>query len=203
METIILLLASFLLGSVPFGLIVGKLWGSVDVRRYGSGNIGASNVMRTVGKAAGAVVLILDGLKGATPVLAARSLDFPEWIVALAGLSAVAGHIWSVFLNFNGGKGIATPLGVVLAVTPLLGISLFLVWLLVLLLTRYISVASLAGAVCLPIFAWTFGHWPEHVICGTAISLLAFLRHRSNLQRLRAGTEYRFGQRAGVKADRQ
>lgn len=203
MYAYLLLIASFFLGSIPFGLIVGKLWGSVDVRRHGSGNIGASNVMRTVGKGAAAVVLVFDVLKGATPVMAARSLELSEWIVALSGLCAVAGHIWSVFLSFNGGKGIATTLGVVLAVDWRLGLSLFLVWLLVLVLTRYISVASLAGAVCLPLFAWALGHGPEHVASGLVISLLAFMRHRSNMSRLRAGTEYRFGERAEAKADRR
>lgn len=191
-----LLLASFLLGSIPFGLIVGKLWGSVDVRKYGSGNIGTSNVMRTVGKGAAVCVLVLDVLKGALPVMAALSLDAADWVVAAAGLAAVGGHIWSFFLKFQGGKGIATTLGVVWALDPRLAGALVLTWLLVLFVTRFISVASLAAALVLPVYTWLFGHGVEYVINGAIIALIVFWRHRSNIQRLRAGTEYRFGERA-------
>src|SRR5690606_30565467 len=110
MTAFLIVCASFLLGSIPFGLIVGNLWGSVDVRRHGSGNIGTSNVLRRVGKGAGALVLILDVIKGTVPVMAAMSLGFSGWVIAATAFAAVAGHMWSVFLNFKGGKGVATTL---------------------------------------------------------------------------------------------
>jgi len=203
MSALWLLLASYLLGSIPFGLIIGKLWGAIDVREHGSGNIGTSNVMRTVGKSAAAVVLVLDVLKGALPVVAAQSLDLSDWIVAGAGAAAVAGHVWSLFLRFNGGKGIATALGVAFAFDLRLALALLAVWILVVFVTRYISVGSLAGAVCMPVFVWAFGHGSAYVGAACLISLLAFWRHRSNVSRLLSGTEYRFGERATARADRR
>lgn len=196
--------ASFLLGSIPFGLIVGKLWGSVDVRQHGSGNIGTSNVMRTVGKGAGALVLVLDVLKGAVPVMAATSLGLSDAAVAAAGFAAVAGHMWSAFLKFKGGKGVATTLGVLIALDYRLALSLLAIWLAVVIATRYISVGSLVAALCLPMLTWTFGHGTEYVVAGALICLLVFWRHRSNIERLRAGKEFRFGERAaGARADRR
>src|SRR5690606_955901 len=203
MTGFVLLLGSYLLGSIPFGLIVGKLWGSVDVREHGSGNIGTSNVMRTVGKAAATVVLVLDVLKGAVPVAAAQGLGLSDWNVAAAGFGAVAGHVWSVFLKFNGGKGIATALGVALALDLRVAAALLAVWALVVFATRYISVASLTGAVAMPVLLWALGHDPQYVASAALISLLAFWRHRSNLSRLLAGTEYRFGERATERMERR
>lgn len=195
---------SFLLGSIPFGLIVGKVWGSIDVRQHGSGNIGTSNVMRTVGKAAAGAVLVLDVLKGTLPVVAAMSLGVPDWAVAATAFAAVAGHMWSVFLNFEGGKGVATTLGVAIALDLWLALSLVLVWVAVLIVTRYISVGSLASALSLPALTWFLGHGSEYVIVGALICLLVFIRHRSNIERLRAGTEYRFGERAATaRVDRR
>lgn len=203
MSALLLLLASYLLGSIPFGLIIGKLWASVDVREHGSGNIGTTNVLRTLGKGPAAVVLVLDLLKGALPVVAAQSFGLSDWIVAAAGLAAVAGHVWSAFLRFNGGKGIATALGVAVAFDLRLALALLTVWILVVFVTRYISVASLAGALCMPVFLWAFGHGTEYVSTAAVISLLAFWRHRSNLSRLLAGTEYRFGERASARIERR
>lgn len=203
MSALLLLVASYVLGSIPFGLIIGKLWGSIDVRQHGSGNIGTSNVMRTVGKGAAAVVLVLDVLKGTVPVAAAASLGVPDWVVAATAFCAVAGHTGSVFLKFNGGKGIATALGAAIGIDFRLALALVAVWVLVLVVTRYISVASLAGAACMPFIVWALGHHTPFVVSAAGISLLAAWRHRSNVSRLLAGTEYRFGERAAARADRR
>lgn len=194
---LVLLIATYLVASIPFGLIVGKMWGSVDVRRVGSGNIGTSNVMRAVGKGAAAVVLVLDVCKGAVPVWIAHRLGFSEGAVAAVCVAAVAGHVWSIFLRFNGGKGVATALGVMLGVDVWVALSLIAAWLVVLVLTRYISVASLLAALWLPVALWLFTQTWVYVGAGCAISALAIWRHRGNVQRLLAGTEYRFGERVG------
>lgn len=195
MTAFLIVCASFLLGSIPFGLIVGKLWGSVDVRRHGSGNIGTSNVLRTVGRGAGALVLILDVIKGTVPVMAAMSLGFSDWVIAATAFAAVAGHMWSVFLNFKGGKGVATTLGVLIAVDYRLALALVVLWLVVVAATRYISLGSLVAAVGLPIMAWMMGLGVEYVTTGVLIGLSVMIRHRSNIERLRTGTEYRFGEK--------
>lgn len=189
--------AAYLIGSIPFGLIVGKLVGSVDVRKHGSGNIGASNVMRTVGRGAALLVLALDVLKGAFPVWAALSyLESPAWVAAVA-VFAVVGHNWPVFLRFKGGKGIATTLGVLIALDWRVALLLLGVWIASVWITRYISLSSLVGAALLPFLLWLFGSPVEYVAGGALISLFAFWRHRSNIVRLRLGTEYKFGERAG------
>lgn len=195
MSPLILIMGTYLLGAVPFGWVVGKAWGSIDVRHVGSGNIGTSNVMRTLGKGPALVVLLLDVFKGAVPVALARHLELPPAVVIAVAVAAVVGHVWPVFLRFKGGKGIATTLGVAIALDWRLAASLFGIWLVILLATRYISVASMAAAMALPLVVWGLGH-PQPYIAGTLfIGAVALFRHRSNLSRLLAGTEYRFGER--------
>ncbi len=196
MNEIILLLLTYVFASIPFGLIVGKLCGAVDVRKVGSGNIGTSNVMRSVGKGPAAVVLVLDVLKGALPVWSALNWGFSTEIVALVAVLAVSAHVFSIFLRFNGGKGIATTLGAMLALDGGVALSLVIVWGAVLFFSRYISLASLVAAIWLPIGVWVSTSAPTYVIAGCIISAIAIWRHRSNLQRLRSGTEYRLGERA-------
>lgn len=195
MNQLALILGTYLLGAVPFGWVVGRVWGSIDVRQVGSGNIGTSNVMRTLGKGPALVVLLLDVLKGTLPVALARSMELsPSTVIAVA-VGAVVGHVWPVFLRFRGGKGIATTLGVAIGLDWRLALSLLGVWLVVLLATRYISVASMTAAIALPLLVWALGHPQAYVVGGLLISALALLRHRSNVSRLLAGTEYRFGER--------
>lgn len=195
MGLLALILGAYLLGAVPFGWVVGKVWGSIDVRRVGSGNIGTSNVMRTLGKGPALIVLFLDVMKGVVPVALAGSLDFPPAAVIAVGVAAVAGHVWPVFLLFRGGKGIATTLGVTISLDWRLALLLLGLWLVVLILTRYISVASMTAAVALPFAVWGLGHPTEYIVGVLVIALLALLRHRGNFSRLVAGTEYRFGER--------
>ena len=199
MKELLFCAAAYVIGSIPFGLIVGRLVGAVDVREYGSGNIGASNVMRTVGRKAGIVVLALDVLKGALPVWAA--VTFLESPLAVAGVAvfAVAGHIWPVFLGLKGGKGIATTLGVLIALDWRVALLLFAAWAVCLAATRYISLSSMIAAALLPFVIWSFGDPWEYVAGCALISLFAIWRHKSNIVRLRSGTEYKFGEWAGTE----
>jgi glycerol-3-phosphate acyltransferase PlsY len=192
---LLLVLGAYLLGSVPFGLLIGW-WRGVDVRERGSRNIGATNVLRVVGKVEAAATLLLDGLKGAAPVLAARALAAGDAWVAAAGLSAFLGHCFPVFLRFRGGKGVATGLGAVLAALPLVGLTAVLVWLLTALCFRYSSLAALVAAGSIPVAtAAREGRGPLLVFT-VALAALIVVRHHENIRRLWRGEEQKIGQRA-------
>mgnify|MGYP000848407274 FL=1 len=192
---ILAIIASYLIGSIPFGLLVGKLWANLDVREYGSGNIGTSNVLRTVGPAAAIIVFALDVAKGAVAVYLG-TLAGGEFVRIMAGVAAIAGHNWPIYLKFKGGKGIATSLGAVISLTPVIALILLGLWIAIVGITRYISLGSLAAAVLFPIFL-IISHAPlTYVLAGVLISAFAIYRHRSNIQRLLAGTEHKIGQKA-------
>lgn len=195
---IALLLAAYLLGSVPFGYIVGRVRG-IDVRQHGSGNIGASNVMRLFGVPAGILVLLLDALKGYMGVAMMRmaGYDTPE-LLLLVGLCAVAGHTWSVFLRFRGGRGVATSLGVLIALAPAVAAVAFFTWVVVLLLTRYISLSSVVAGAVLPIAMILFKQPGVYILGGFVIFMLDVYRHVPNFRRLLAGTEPKIGHRVEV-----
>lgn len=193
-----LLLAAYLLGSVPYGYIVGRIRG-LDVRQHGSGNIGASNVMRLLGVPAGILVLLLDASKGYLGVAMMRmaGFDMPE-LLLLAGLCAVAGHTWSVFLRFRGGRGVASSLGVVIALAPTVAGIAFLSWVIVLVLTRYISLASVIAGAVLPIAMILLKQPGVYILGGFVIFILDVYRHVPNFRRLMAGTEPKIGHRVEV-----
>ncbi|NMB13292.1 MAG: glycerol-3-phosphate 1-O-acyltransferase PlsY [Firmicutes bacterium] len=198
---ILAIIASYLIGSIPFGLLVGKLWANIDVREYGSGNIGTSNVLRTVGPGAAIVVFALDVGKGAMAVYLG-SLAGAELVKIMAGVAAIAGHNWPIYLRFKGGKGVATSLGAVISLTPIVALILLGLWIIIVGITRYISLASLAAAVLFPVFL-IISHAPmAYILAGVLISAFAIYRHRSNIQRLLAGTELKIGEKA-KKTDEQ
>ena len=197
----LLIVGSYLIGAIPFGFLIGKLYG-VDVRKVGSCNIGATNVTRTVGKIPGKICFVLDFLKGAVPALTAQ-ISYPEesWLTFSCCALAVLGHIFPVYLKFKGGKGISTAAGATLALAPLPLLGAAIVWVAGFLLWRYVSLASICAAVSLPILAWLL----QYLEIGPAASrnvftlvflcilaLVAVLRHISNIRRLLAGTESRF-----------
>jgi acyl phosphate:glycerol-3-phosphate acyltransferase len=192
-ETVAVALA-YLVGSIPFAFLLSRRRG-VDLRAVGSGNIGASNVLRTSGVRAAVLAMVLDGVKGAAAVMLAQRLTAGPAVAVAAGLASVLGHIYPVWLRFRGGKGVATAAGVFAVLTPLSlgvasGVFLIAVW-----VTRYISVGSLAGAVALAAAALA-SDAPAAVAAGAALVLLIILfRHRANVRRLLAGTERRVGQR--------
>lgn len=188
-----LLIFAFFLGSVPTGVILAKAFGHVDPRTQGSGNIGATNVYRTAGKKLGILTLLGDIVKGFIPVILAKALlDLPFWVGAVA-LTAFLGHLYSVFLHFRGGKGIATGLGVFLALDPIPAALSFLVFAGVVYKTRFISLGSLAATACFPIFLAWLSPYPVYIPFAILIGGLIFWRHRENIGRLLAGTESKFG----------
>jgi len=193
---VVLVAIAYLAGSVPFGLLIARLKGNVDLRRVGSGNIGATNVLRAVGKGAAALTLVGDIGKGAAAVVLARALGASSPVVAAVALAAVLGHLFPIFLGFRGGKGVATTLGVVLAAMPVVGGLLLLVWLLIAVVWRYSSLAVLAAAAALPALAWLLDGRPVMVLFGAVSAGLIFWRHRENIERLRHGTEGKIGQKA-------
>ncbi|OGW49831.1 MAG: hypothetical protein A2078_03405 [Nitrospirae bacterium GWC2_57_9] len=190
------ILLSYLIGAVPFGILFSRLFSKVDVRTVGSGNIGATNVLRAAGKKAAVLTLLADCLKGVLPVLAAAFIFQADWVTVLCGAAAVLGHNFPVYLGFKGGKGVATSYGVVLAIAPWTGLICLIVWLMAAFLWRYSSLAALMSFACYP--ALTFAADPLSKPYGL-LSLFLFgmiyYRHRENIRRLIAGTEPRIGQK--------
>lgn len=189
---------AYFLGSIPFGLLLGKLFGAADIRKTGSGNIGATNVARAAGPVAGVLTLLLDAGKGALAVeLAARlSGESATWMM-IAGLCALAGHCFPVWLGFRGGKGIATAGGVFLVLCPLALLGAVILFVLVVIYWRLVSLGSISAAAAMPLliyFLWAPRHAPPHVITfGTlAAVLIVIYKHDANIQRMVEGTEPRF-----------
>jgi glycerol-3-phosphate acyltransferase PlsY len=189
---IILILFGYLLGSVPTGFILGSMAG-VDVRKAGSGNVGATNVARVAGKRQGILTLIGDTAKGVVPVILALQMGANLTTTVMAGAAAFVGHLYPVFLKFRGGKGVATALGVFVALAPVAALVLILMFIAIALSSRIVSVGSIATAMAAPLILWLFSYPP--IVVGMAVFIAAAitLRHRSNIQRLLNGTEPRFG----------
>ena len=184
---------SYLLGAVPFGLVIARLFGLGDIRQIGSGNIGATNVLRTGNKLAALLTLVLVGGKGAIAVLIAR-VTLGEDAAQLAAFISFLGHIYPVYLGFKGGKGVATFLGTLLALSFPVGLATCATWLVVALLTRYSSVAALVAAATLAIWLVPF-HEGRMILLIVALTVLIYIRHWTNLMRLRAGTEPNVGKK--------
>ena len=193
MSLLLLLVAAYLLGSVPFAVVVSKLFGLEDPRRYGSGNPGATNVLRSGNKAAAALTLLGDAAKGWLAVWAATRLGFGTGEAALAGLAAFFGHVFSFFLRFNGGKGVATALGVLAGVEPRIAVFCLIVWLMVAFTSRYSSAAALSAAAAAPVAGLIFLGPVPAVLALAVMSAMLIWRHAENIKRLRAGTEGKIG----------
>jgi acyl phosphate:glycerol-3-phosphate acyltransferase len=201
--SLLVIAVAYLLGSIPVGYLLVRLFLKKDVRSVGSGNIGATNVLRSGGTGLGAATFVLDALKGASAVYIGGLIGIllaPDAqlrnMQALAALSAVIGHVFPVWLRFKGGKGVATGFGVFLVAAPTSALGAIAVFALVLLLTRYVSLASILGAASFPLFAWVLvrGERPPFFIAVQfAVSLLIIAKHHQNIRRLLAGTESRFG----------
>ena len=184
-------LLAYLLGSIPFGLVLARVMGLGDLRAIGSGNIGATNVLRTGSKKAAFATLILDGAKGGVAVLIAQAVLGPD-AAQVAGLAAFLGHLYPVWLRFHGGKGVATFIGVTLALAWPVGLSICGIWLLVFAGTRISSLSALAAAGMSVFVAFLLGRF-DMVALMLVLTLLIFIKHRANIARLRAGTEPKFG----------
>ena len=200
LKTIFLIALSYLVGSLPTAYIAGKLCRGIDIRKYGSGNVGATNVFRVLGKVPGIIVLSIDILKGVLAVAFIPGvLGLTEiFSYVLAGLAVVSGHNWTVFLQFKGGKGMATSLGVLIGLTikiaairPVLLLSIAL-WGILFLSSGYVSLASLVSAVCLPVVMAVFTSSLELVLLAIIFSVFIVLKHRPNIKRLLSSEEHRF-----------
>ena len=186
---------SYLLGSVPFGMVFARAKG-VDLRSVGSGNIGATNVLRAAGRGPAVLTLLGDALKGAAAVALARALGLGAFNEGLAALAAVAGHDFSVFLRFRGGKGVATSLGAVLIYAPQAGILTAVLWLITVVLTRYSSLGAIVSFALLPVMMLLTGQAKQKAAFAAALAALLVLKHSGNIRRLVEGTERRVGEKA-------
>ncbi len=193
------LVAAYLIGSVSFAVLVSRLYGLPDPRSFGSGNPGATNVLRTGRKSAAALTLAGDAAKGAVAVLlaawASRAYGLPDWTPALAALAVFAGHLWPVFFGFQGGKGVATALGVLLALEPWLGLACLATWLTVFGITRISSLSALTAAGLAPLYVWLLRH--DLALSGAMVALAVLIvwRHRANIRKLLRGEEAGFGKK--------
>ena len=198
----LVILLAYAIGSVPFALMFARRWGAPDLRRIGSGNLGAANVLRASGVKAGVLVAALDIAKGALSVTLARYMSDQPAAPAVAGLAAIVGHIYPIWLRFRGGKGVATACGVLsvltpVAIAPALTIFAVAVW-----LTKYISVGSVLASLAVPPIAYMTGSPAPAVATTCAASTLVIFRHRSNLVRLRTGRERRLGAQGSTRSSR-
>lgn len=189
------LLLGYLLGSIPSGWLAGRWLKGIDLRELGSGSTGATNVLRQVGKGPALVVFLIDVGKGAAAVLIARALGLGDWIQVLAGLTALAGHIWPVWLGFKGGKAVATGLGLFLGLAWPVGLASFGVFLAVFSLSRYVSLASVLAAISLPLLMAAGTDSNANLVVALVAMLLVLWRHRSNIKRLINGTEPKLNQK--------
>jgi acyl phosphate:glycerol-3-phosphate acyltransferase len=188
--------AAYVVGAVPIGFLVARAFGVGDIRRHGSGNIGATNLLRTLGRLPAVLTLLGDIAKGYAAVALASAVggDVPA-VTAAAAVAAVVGNSWSVFLGFRGGKGVATGLGALLRLTPLATLAALPVFLVVVATTRFVSLASLLSAACVPFGALALGAPRAYVLGALGLAAVVIVRHRENIARLRAGTEHRLGER--------
>jgi glycerol-3-phosphate acyltransferase PlsY len=194
LSLVIVAVLGYLLGSIPFGVVITRAMGLGDLRKIGSGNIGATNVLRTGNKAAAAATLLLDAAKGGAAVLIARAWIGPD-AAQVAGLAAFLGHLYPVWLGFRGGKGVATFLGTLLALAWPAGLAACATWAATAAISRISSLSALVAAALSPIWLLVFGH-RDMVLLSIVLAVLVFLRHSANIARLRAGTEPRIGVRS-------
>ncbi|MGB3307006.1 MAG: glycerol-3-phosphate 1-O-acyltransferase PlsY [Thermomicrobiales bacterium] len=200
----ILVIAAYLVGAIPWGVVLGRAFAGVDVRQYGSKSTGATNALRVLGKKFSIAVLVLDMAKGVLPVVIGRVLGLPDWAVGLAAIAGVAGHCWSPYIGFTGGKGVATGGGAAVALFPWL-LLLFPVMVVIIAVTRYVSLASIVAAalgLIASLVTAAAGHLPWWWAMGVAvIAIIIVYRHRSNISRLLSHTENKFGARVSTSAE--
>jgi len=197
---ILIIFGSYLLGSLSTAILTCKILGLPDPRKVGSGNPGATNVLRAGGKKAALITLAGDALKGFTPVLLSASLDLPALIIALAGLAAFMGHLYPIFFRFKGGKGVATALGVIYGLNPLAGVAVSITWLCSALITRISSLSALIAFLLAPIYLYALLDSLNTIVITGVISLMITWRHRRNIHNLWQGSEPRIGQNSVNKS---
>ncbi|MBI5203413.1 MAG: glycerol-3-phosphate 1-O-acyltransferase PlsY [Nitrospirae bacterium] len=191
----LLIIFSFILGSIPFGVIIAKAKG-IDLKKVGSGNIGATNVLRTLGKGSAAMTLLGDMLKGAAAAAIGAYLSVGAAYEGIMGISAILGHNFSLFLGFRGGKGVATGIGVLLIYSPQIAILTLIIWLVAVLMTKYSSLGAIMSFGLLPVNVWLFDYSKVKLITSAVITVLILSRHIGNMERLIKGTEKKIGERS-------
>lgn len=189
MNWALLIIAAYLIGSIPVGLIIGKLIWKKDLRRYGSHNIGATNAWRILGKKAGTLIFVLDFIKGQLGVLLGACMVGLPGAMVVGGFFAMLGHMFPLFLGFRGGKGVSTSLGVIAALMPKITLIVFIVWLAIVLITRYVSVGSIVAAVLAPVLAAIFHEPTIYFLFVLLMAIFVVVRHKENIARLKAGRE--------------
>ncbi|MGB1196818.1 MAG: glycerol-3-phosphate 1-O-acyltransferase PlsY [Synechococcus sp.] len=196
LTALLLLAIGYTLGAIPSGYLAGRWLKGIDLRECGSGSTGATNVLRTVGKGPALVVFLIDVGKGALAVLLAKSVGLSDWLEVLAGLAALAGHIWPVWLGFKGGKAVATGFGMFLGLAWPVGLACFGLFMAVISIFRIVSLSSVVAAIGLPVLLVVSGGSTAYISVLLVASLMVLWRHRSNIERLIAGTEPKIGQKA-------
>lgn len=187
------LLGAYVLGSVPFALVISRIFFRIDIRDHGSGNVGATNVVRVLGKGPGIACFVLDFLKGWLPTWLGSAFGLPWWAVLLLGVAAILGHSRSVFLGFTGGKSVATGAGVIVALSPWVGLSALAIWAVVFAFSRIVSLGSIVAAASLPLLMLAFHQPRPYAVFATLVATYVIVRHRSNIERLLRGQEPRMG----------
>jgi len=199
MKVVLIITICYLLGSVPFGYIVGKLFKKIDIREFGSGNIGATNAFRILGPSLASLVAIGDIGKGIFSVYLVKYLNIDSsLILAIAGLAVICGHDWSLFLGFKGGKGIATTFGVVFALNPMIAILALIVGGIVVITTRYVSLASIFAVISIFVFTILFKQPFEYIVFSAIILILGIFNHKDNIKRLKLKKERKIGEKIEI-----
>jgi glycerol-3-phosphate acyltransferase PlsY len=200
MKIALVIISCYLLGSVPFGYIVGKLFKKVDIREYGSGNIGANNALRILGPSLASLVVLGDIGKGILSIYLVQYLNIDNLVILIiAGLAVIFGHDWSIFLGFKGGKGIATTFGVVFVLNPTISILALIIWGIVVVTTRYVSLASIFAVISIFILTILFKQPYEYIIFGAIILVLGIFKHKDNIERLKSKKESKIGEKIKIK----
>ena len=199
MEYLLVIVASYLIGSIPNGLIIGQKLYNVDLRQFGSKNIGATNAYRTLGPWPAFWVFLTDAVKGVAGVLLGHYIGGTAAAELAGGMGAIAGHNWSVLLGFKGGRGVATGLGVIAMLSPKVTLVVFAIWAIIVYFTRYVSLASITAAALVPVTMWLLNARQEFFYFGIVAALFVIIRHRPNIERLLHGTESKI--KAGRKTE--
>jgi len=200
MKIALIIISCYLLGSIPFGYIVGKLFKKVDIREFGSGNIGAANALRILGPPLASFVVIGDIGKGIFSIYLVQYFNIDNLLIlTIAGLAVICGHDWSIFLGFKGGKGIATTFGVVFALNPTISILALIIWGVVVITTRYVSLASIFAVISIFIFTILFKQPYEYIIFSAIILILGIFKHKENIKRLKSKKERKIGEKIEIK----
>ena len=199
MKVVLIITICYLLGSIPFGYIVGKLFKKIDIREFGSGNIGATNAFRILGPSLASFVVIGDIGKGIFSIYLVQYFNIDNLLIlTIAGLAVICGHDWSLFLGFKGGKGIATTFGVVFALNPTISILALIIWGVVVITTRYVSLSSIFAVISIFIFTILFKQPYEYIIFSAIILILGIFKHKENIERLKSKKERKIGEKIKI-----